>query len=124
MELPLLAVPDCPNAAAFEGAARRRAGRPSRSGGPARVITGEQDAAQAGMHGSPTLLINGTGLFAARSAGELPPRLPAAGRAAGRRPPAARGQGRPAGRLPADRPGLVLNALGGGSPPGGGGDDR
>ena len=73
MELPLLAVPDCPDAAAFEGAARRRAGRPSRSGGPAPVITGEQESAEAGMHGSPALLINGAGRLAARPARGWPP---------------------------------------------------
>src|SRR5262249_20321779 len=118
MELPLLAVPDCPNAAAFEGAARRRAGPPSRSGGPAGVITGEQEAAETGMHDSPTLLINGTGPFAARSAGDLPRRRPAADRC----PPAARGQSCPPGHLPADRPGLVLSAPGGGPLPGEGGN--
>jgi len=65
MELVLLAVPDCPNAAAFEerlavalaehpGAVVRR-----------RVVRGEREAAEAGMHGSPTLLVGGTDPFAA-----------------------------------------------------------
>jgi hypothetical protein len=65
MDLILLSVPACPNAALFEerlavamawrpGAVMRR-----------RVIADEQDAAQAGMHGSPTLLIDGVDPFAA-----------------------------------------------------------
>ena len=65
MELTVLTVPGCPNAAAFEerlaaalavhpGAAVRR-----------RQIADEQEAAQAGMAGSPTLLINGLDPFAA-----------------------------------------------------------
>ncbi len=50
MELTVLTVPDCPNAAAFEERlAAALAGRP----------------ADAGMHGSPTLLIDGTDPFAA-----------------------------------------------------------
>jgi hypothetical protein len=65
MELTLLAVPECPNAAAFEERlAAALAGRP----GVAvvrREIADERTAAQAGMHGSPTLLINGTDPFAA-----------------------------------------------------------
>jgi hypothetical protein len=65
MELTVLTVPGCPNAAAFEerlaaaltgypGAVVRR-----------RQIADEQEAAQAGMAGSPTLLINGKDPFAA-----------------------------------------------------------
>ncbi len=65
MELTLLTVPGCPNAAVFEerlGAAladypdvvvRRR------------QVADERQAAEAGMHGSPTLLINGVNPFAA-----------------------------------------------------------
>jgi hypothetical protein len=64
MELILLTVPDCPNAAVFEawleaalaghpGAVVRR-----------REVADEREAAQAGMCGSPTLLINGADPFA------------------------------------------------------------
>ena len=65
MELTLLAVPACPNAARFEERlAAAMAGRPDvvlhR-----RVIATEQEAADAGMHGSPTLLIDGADPFAA-----------------------------------------------------------
>ena len=64
MELTLLTVPDCPNAAAFEERlAAALAGRP----GVAvvrREIADERAAEQAGMHGSPTLLVNGTDPFA------------------------------------------------------------
>jgi hypothetical protein len=65
MELTLLTVPDCPNAAAFEE--RLAAALASHPGAVVRrrVITGEQEAAEAGMHGSPTLLIDGTDPFAA-----------------------------------------------------------
>ncbi len=65
MELVLLTVSDCPNASAFEERlAAALAGQP-----PAvirRVVArDEQEAAEAGMHGSPTLLVNGTDPFAA-----------------------------------------------------------
>ena len=64
MELTLLTVPDCPHAAAFgerlsaalaeyPGAVVRR-----------REVADEQEAATAGMHGSPTLLIDGADPFA------------------------------------------------------------
>jgi hypothetical protein len=70
MELTLLTVPACPNAAAFEerlavalaghpGAVLRR-----------REVADEREAAEAGMHGSPTLLIDGVDPFAAP--GEAP----------------------------------------------------
>src|SRR5215467_4326428 len=65
MELTLLTVPDCPNAAAFE---RRLAAALASHPGAAvrrRVITSEFEAAEAGMRGSPTLLIDGTDPFAA-----------------------------------------------------------
>jgi hypothetical protein len=65
MELTLLTVPDCPNAAAFEQRlAAALAGRPGVTVAR-REISGERAAAQAGMHGSPTLLFNGTDPFAA-----------------------------------------------------------
>ena len=64
MELIMLTVPDCPNAAALEerlaavltdypDAVVRR-----------RQVADEQEAAETGMAGSPTLLINGTDPFA------------------------------------------------------------
>jgi hypothetical protein len=64
MELTLLTVPDCPNAAAF--AERLAAALAGRLGVTVtrREIADERAAAQAGMHGSPTLLINGTDPFA------------------------------------------------------------
>jgi hypothetical protein len=65
LELTLLTVPDCPNAATFEERlAAALAGRPDvvvRR----REIAGEREAAEAGMHGSPTLLIDGVDPFAA-----------------------------------------------------------
>lgn len=64
MELTILTVPDCPNAAALEerlaavladypGTVVRR-----------RQVADEQEAAETGMAGSPTLLVNGTDPFA------------------------------------------------------------
>jgi hypothetical protein len=65
MDLILLSVPACPNAALFEERlAVAMAGRPG-AVMRRRVIADEQDAAQAGMHGSPTLLIDGVDPFAA-----------------------------------------------------------
>ena len=65
MELTVLAVPDCPNVAALEQRlAAALAGRPDvvvRR----REVADDREAAQAGMHGSPTLLINGVDPFAA-----------------------------------------------------------
>jgi hypothetical protein len=65
MDLILLSVPACPNAAVFEE--RLAVAMAERPGGVMRrrVIADEQDAAQAGMHGSPTLLIDGVDPFAA-----------------------------------------------------------
>ena len=65
MELTLLAVPDCPHAAAFE--ARVRAALAGYPGAVMhrREVADEREAAQAGMHGSPTLLVNGVDPFAA-----------------------------------------------------------
>jgi hypothetical protein len=62
--LTLLTVPACPNAAAFEerlatALAGRRGVVVHR-----REIADEREAAEAGMHGSPTLLINGADPFA------------------------------------------------------------
>ena len=65
VELVVLTVLDCPNAAAFEEhLAAALAGHPAvvvRR----RVVSHEREAAEAGMHGSPTLLIDGTDPFAA-----------------------------------------------------------
>jgi hypothetical protein len=60
MELILLTVPGCPNAAAFEERlAAALAGQPGVTV-TREDIADERAAAQAGMHGSPTLLIGGT----------------------------------------------------------------
>ena len=65
LELTLLTVPDCPNAAAFEERlAAALAGRPG-AVVRRREIADEQEAAEAGMRGSPTLLIDGVDPFAA-----------------------------------------------------------
>ena len=86
MDLMLLTVPDCPNAAGFEQRlALALAGRPD-AVVRRREVASEREAVHAGMHGSPTLLINGTDPFAAP--GQVPGlacRLyrDAAGRAAG-----------------------------------------
>ena len=65
MELTLLTVPDCPHAAAFEE--RLAAALADRPGAVVRrrQFTDEREAAQAGMAGSPTLLVNGADPFAA-----------------------------------------------------------
>ena len=88
MELTLLTVPACPHAAVFEE--RRAAALAAHPGTVVRrrVVADEREAAEAGMHGSPTLLIDGVDPFAAPG---QPPSLPsrlyrdATGRAAGRR---------------------------------------
>ena len=70
MELTLLAVPDCPNVAALaERLAVALAGHPD-AVVHRREIATEMEAAQAGMHGSPTLLVDGVDPFAA--AGQAP----------------------------------------------------
>ncbi len=64
MELILLTVPGCPNAAVFEARlAAALAGRPDMVV-RRREVADERDAAHAGMCGSPTLLINGADPFA------------------------------------------------------------
>ncbi len=64
MELTLLTVPACPNAAAFEERlAVALAGHPG-AVVHRREVADEREAAEAGMHGSPTLLIDGTDPFA------------------------------------------------------------
>jgi len=65
MELVLLTVPGCPNAAAFEERlAAALTGLP-RTVVRRRVVGDEREAAEAGMHGSPTLLVDGIDPFAA-----------------------------------------------------------
>jgi hypothetical protein len=86
MELTLLTVPDCPNAAAFEQRLAAALADHPDAMVRRREVADEQQAAQAGMRGSPTLLINGVDPFAAPGqAPGLACRLyrDAAGRAAG-----------------------------------------
>lgn len=65
MELTLLSVRGCPHAAEFEARlAAALAGHPD-TVVRRRVVADEREAAQAGMHGSPTLLIDGVDRFAA-----------------------------------------------------------
>jgi hypothetical protein len=64
MELVVLTVPDCPNAAAFEARlAAALADWPS-AVIRRRRIADEREAAEAGMRGSPTLLVDGVDPFA------------------------------------------------------------
>jgi len=64
MQLTVLAVPDCPNAPVLDD--RLAAVLQSRAGVAVshEVISSEADAASWGMHGSPTLLIDGVDPFA------------------------------------------------------------
>jgi hypothetical protein len=72
MELMVLAVPDCPNAPVLEERlAEALAGRPAVPVAR-RVITDAVGAARWGMHGSPTLLVNGEDPFAGPG---MPPAL-------------------------------------------------
>jgi hypothetical protein len=65
MELTLLTVPACPSTAAFEE--RLTAALAGHPGAVVhrREVADEREAARAGMHGSPTLLIDGTDPFTA-----------------------------------------------------------
>jgi hypothetical protein len=66
MELTLLTVPDCPHAATFEERlAAALAGHPG-AVVRRREVADERQAATEGMHGSPTLLIDGVDPFAGR----------------------------------------------------------
>jgi predicted DsbA family dithiol-disulfide isomerase len=65
MELTLLTVPACPNTAIFEERlAAALAGYPD-AVVRRREVSDEREAAEAGMHGSPTLLIDAVDPFAA-----------------------------------------------------------
>lgn len=64
MELTLLAIPGCPGAAEFEEMLAGVLADRSDVVLHRREISGELAAAEAGMHGSPTLLINGADPFA------------------------------------------------------------
>ena len=70
MELTLLTVPACPNAAAFEERLAAALADHLDAVVHRREIADEREAAQAGMRGSPTLLIDGVDPFAAP--GQLP----------------------------------------------------
>ena len=65
MDLTVLAVADCPHAALME----ERLAAALAGGPPAviirRVITDPEEAARAGLHGSPTVLVDGSDPFAA-----------------------------------------------------------
>src|SRR6266700_6941906 len=64
MELTVLTVPGCPNAAAFEQRLAAALADHPDAVVRRRQVTDEQEAAETGMAGSPTLLINGTDPFA------------------------------------------------------------
>ena len=64
MELTLLTVPGCPHAAAFEDRLTTALSDHPGVLVHRREIDDERTAAEAGMHGSPTLLINGVDPFA------------------------------------------------------------
>jgi hypothetical protein len=64
MELTLLTVPACPNAAAFEERLAAALGGHPGTVVHRREVADERAAAEAGMHGSPTLLIDGVDPFA------------------------------------------------------------
>jgi hypothetical protein len=70
MELTVLTVRDCPNAAAFEERlAAALAGHPD-AVVRRRLVADEREAVETGMTGSPTLLINGLDPFA--TPGQVP----------------------------------------------------
>jgi hypothetical protein len=69
MRVEVLTVPDCPNGpAAREHLAQALAGRPGVSV-EHRVVSTPQEAARYGMHGSPTILIDGRDPFAGPGTG-------------------------------------------------------
>ncbi len=64
VELVVLMVPDCPNAAALEERLAAVLAEYPAAVVRRRVVIDERAAAEAGMHGSPTLLVNGADPFA------------------------------------------------------------
>jgi hypothetical protein len=64
MELVLLTVPGCPNAAPFEERLAAALAEHPAAVVRRRVVGDEREAAEAGMHGSPTLLVDGIDPFA------------------------------------------------------------
>ncbi|MGH3120907.1 MAG: thioredoxin family protein [Streptosporangiaceae bacterium] len=64
MELTMLAVPGCPNAAAMEERLAAVLADYPDAVVRRRHVADEQEAAETGMAGSPTLLVNGTDPFA------------------------------------------------------------
>ena len=70
MELVLLSVPGCPHAVTFEERLMAAVADYPSARVYRREIADEEQAAQAGMYGSPTLLVDGTDPFAVP--GQLP----------------------------------------------------
>lgn len=64
MELTILTVPDCPNAAVLEERLAAALADYPDAAVRRRQVADEQEAAETGMAGSPTLLVNGTDPFA------------------------------------------------------------
>jgi hypothetical protein len=64
MHLTILAVPDCPGAHVLLGRLRAVLGDRAGACVSLQVVDSESEAARRGMHGSPTLLIDGTDPFA------------------------------------------------------------
>lgn len=75
MQLTVLAVPDCPGARVLLERLRAVLGDRAAVSVTLTVISTESEAARWGMHGSPTLLINGTDPFAALGQPSLSCRL-------------------------------------------------
>lgn len=67
MELRVLAVPECPNVDLLLERLRQVLPDPD-SPVPVHVVTDEAEAERLGMHGSPTLLVDGVDLFSAPGA--------------------------------------------------------
>jgi hypothetical protein len=64
LHLTVLSVPGCPNAALLEERLAEAIGPRADVRITRQPISNEEDAARWGMHGSPTLLVNGTDPFA------------------------------------------------------------
>ncbi|KJS63341.1 DsbA family protein [Streptomyces rubellomurinus] len=63
MELTILAVPDCPNAPLLRERLAEALARQHAPAVTSHVVTDAEQAERLGMHGSPTLLINGSDPF-------------------------------------------------------------